>query len=297
MYKSSKSLPYVYVCTNAQTKEYYIGSRWANKVPSSDDLGKKYFTSTKKISKENINQFELEVIAEFFSSSDAWEHEQQMICECWGDPLLINGNYRKNCKVHFRNIGGYKLTEDQCKNRRKPLSAKGREVIAAANRKRLAKEEERQKLRKPKSEETKMQMRLACKLRPGPTTETKNKLSEYNKKNNIAPPSQRGKIRITDGINNKTVPPGYTIPIGWRRGATQKLQSICWSEESRAKMRKPKSEETKVRMKLAQRKRRMQLPGGLQYDGKAIKQEGTEEVQKLREEAINSGAPLAFSVG
>jgi hypothetical protein len=39
------------------------------------------------------------------------------------------------------------------------------------------------------------------------------------------------------------------------------------------------------------------LPGGLQYDGKAIKQEGMAEVEKLRIEAISSGAPLAFIVG
>jgi hypothetical protein len=41
----------------------------------------------------------------------------------------------------------------------------------------------------------------------------------------------------------------------------------------------------------------MQLPGGLQYDGTKIKMEGIEEVQKLRDEAVSSGAPLSFLVG
>jgi len=41
----------------------------------------------------------------------------------------------------------------------------------------------------------------------------------------------------------------------------------------------------------------MQLPGGLQYDGARIKQEGKDEVQKLQDEAISSSAPLSFMVG
>jgi hypothetical protein len=48
IYTSEKVLPYVYRLDNTITGEFYIGYRAANKVPSEQDLGLKYFTSTQK---------------------------------------------------------------------------------------------------------------------------------------------------------------------------------------------------------------------------------------------------------
>lgn len=41
----------------------------------------------------------------------------------------------------------------------------------------------------------------------------------------------------------------------------------------------------------------MSLPGGLQYDGQRIYKEAVDAIETLREEAINSSAPLEFMIG
>lgn len=84
-----KTLPYVYKLTHLTTKEFYIGVRWGNKVPSSEDLGKKYFSSSLQ-TKPRFQEFAAEVIAEFIDKEDAIDYEQKLITEHWGDPLLLN---------------------------------------------------------------------------------------------------------------------------------------------------------------------------------------------------------------
>ena len=99
----TQNYPYVYRLDNLQTKEFYIGSRVANKVPSKQDLGYEYFTSSKIVT-PRFNEFQVTIIAEFFDGDDAYNHEQYLIYCDWGNPLLLN----KNCyyqKGKFNNIG------------------------------------------------------------------------------------------------------------------------------------------------------------------------------------------------
>lgn len=81
-------LPYVYRCTHKITKQFYIGSRCANKIYSSEDI-LIYRTSSKKV-KPIFDEFNVEIIADFFSKNDAYEFEQTLIFESKNDPLMIN---------------------------------------------------------------------------------------------------------------------------------------------------------------------------------------------------------------
>lgn len=92
IHKSYKTLSYVYILTHRETKEFYIGVRYANKVPSSEDLGILYFTSSKTVF-PIFHQFEKFIIAEFFNYTDALEFETGLIKENFKDPLCLNKSY------------------------------------------------------------------------------------------------------------------------------------------------------------------------------------------------------------
>jgi len=124
-----KILPYVYQLTHTETNEFYIGVRWGNKVPASDDLGKKYFSSSVE-TKPRFSEFIPLIIAEFFDKEDAIEFEQQLITEHWGNPLLLN----KAIQVSktFRCSGHSEETKQKMSNSKKgkPPNNKGTKLSA-----------------------------------------------------------------------------------------------------------------------------------------------------------------------
>lgn len=98
-YTSSKPMPYVYIVTNKETGEFYIGYRSNNSLPSNEDLPK-YKTSSKYV-KPIFYKFEYTIIAEFLDGDSAYDYEQFLIYENWLNPLLLN----KSChygKSRFR---------------------------------------------------------------------------------------------------------------------------------------------------------------------------------------------------
>ena len=95
IYKSTKTLPYVYMCQEKNSPYFYIGYRWANYNPSTEDFGKKYFTSNKYV-KENFDNFEHTIIAEFYTKEDAYAFESQLIKETRSDYQI---NYLKSKKI------------------------------------------------------------------------------------------------------------------------------------------------------------------------------------------------------
>jgi len=97
-------LPYVYVVTHSHTKEFYIGVRWANKVPAIEDLGTYYFTSSKNVA-PRFNEFNTKILAEFFDKDTAFEYEQQLIKEEWNSPLCLNKNYKNKKSTKFKCTG------------------------------------------------------------------------------------------------------------------------------------------------------------------------------------------------
>lgn len=72
------------------------------------------------------------------------------------------------------------------------------------------------------------------------------------KKPHVSKPPQKGRIWVTDGQHALKVPPD-AIPEGWTRGRGP--FSFSHSEETKQKMRHPKSEETKQKMRDAWKKR------------------------------------------
>ena len=74
------ALPYVYRCTEKGTGRFYIGYRYKNRVPASEDFGKHYFTSNEYV-KKNFDKFEYEIIAEFPDRKSAFAFETQLINE------------------------------------------------------------------------------------------------------------------------------------------------------------------------------------------------------------------------
>lgn len=88
-------LPYVYIVRNRVNKKFYIGMRSANKVIAEQDLGIHYFTSSKHV-KNNFSDYDIEIKAYFIDQISAFEFENELIKENWGDPLLLNRHYQKS---------------------------------------------------------------------------------------------------------------------------------------------------------------------------------------------------------
>lgn len=76
-------------------------------------MGVKYFSSG-KTTKQNFNDFDYLIIAEFFTADDAYWHEQNLIENYKNDPLLLNKHYIKNGKRKFA-ING-KFSEEHKRN-------------------------------------------------------------------------------------------------------------------------------------------------------------------------------------
>lgn len=95
-------MPYVYMCIHKETGEIYIGYRCKNvklNKPSHIDLPE--YKSSSKIVNPNFNDYDWFIIAEFFNATDAYDFEQSLIYERWGDPLLLNDTCHFN-KSRFR---------------------------------------------------------------------------------------------------------------------------------------------------------------------------------------------------
>ena len=171
-------LPYVYKGTNPETQEFYIGSRWANKVSAKEDLGFEYYTSSKVV-KPVFDQFHWEIIAEFETTEEAYDYEQQLIFESWNIEGLIN----ESCfhgKERFRITGHSEETKEKMSKSHKgtsrvPFTDETKEKMSE-----VAKG-------KSKSDETKENMSKAKKGEKHPmfgnhhTDETKEEMSKAHK--------------------------------------------------------------------------------------------------------------------
>jgi selenocysteine-specific translation elongation factor len=110
-----KTLPYVYILTHKTSGHFYVGYREQNikfNRSSSEDLGIKYFSSCPKIKKANFNEYDALIVYEGFDSEAAFNHEQSLIKENWGNPLLLNEMMVSNHKPLFKRMTGRKHTEE-----------------------------------------------------------------------------------------------------------------------------------------------------------------------------------------
>lgn len=97
---NQKIMPYVYKCTERKTGRFYIGYRYKNSLPAKDDFGKVYFTSNDYV-KENFNDFDYEILAEFETRKEAFKYETKMIRETSCE-LQINANKHNKMKKPYK---------------------------------------------------------------------------------------------------------------------------------------------------------------------------------------------------
>lgn len=192
-FNSEKAYPYVYRCQHKITKKYYIGYRERNAVlgiPSSLDL-QNYKTSS-KIVNPNFEEYDSVILAEFFTGDAAYDYEQQLISECWGDPLLIN----QNC-----HLGRARFKRNHCTEKtRLKISAKAKGRRLTDEQKlhlstiligRKKTNETKAKMRKPKSDSHKLNMQKAHASRPPVTALTRQKMSDAVKNMSMEKKQQR----------------------------------------------------------------------------------------------------------
>lgn len=97
-----KALPYVYICREKNSPNFYIGYRHANWKRAEEDFGTHYFTSNEYV-QNNFDNFDYEILAEFFDKKDAYEYETQLIKELRSEHL-INDFKNRNKKPYQKFI-------------------------------------------------------------------------------------------------------------------------------------------------------------------------------------------------
>jgi len=98
--KNPDALPYVYKCVERDTGKFYIGYRFKNIVPASQDFGVNYFTSNEYV-KNNFEKFDYEIIAEFPDRKTAFAFETKLIKETKSD-MQINANKLNKAKRPYK---------------------------------------------------------------------------------------------------------------------------------------------------------------------------------------------------
>jgi len=166
--------PYVYRLDHPITGEFYIGYRGSNKDPAEQDLGHKYFTSS-KIVKPRFNEFQYIIVAEFFNKDDAYDFEQKLIFENREEKLCLNKICYMNSNSRFTNTGRQhsdetkkKMSESHIGKKQSPCSEEHKRKISETKKGRACSEEHKAKLSKA---------RKGVKF----SLEWKNKISESNK--------------------------------------------------------------------------------------------------------------------
>lgn len=107
--------PYVYRLVHKETGKYYFGYRSKNVklgLSAEQDLGIRYFTSSKLIRK-SFEEYHYEIVAIFFNEEDAYDFEQDLIRDNWGDPMLLNKHYHGKDKTRWRNTGHSEETKEK----------------------------------------------------------------------------------------------------------------------------------------------------------------------------------------
>lgn len=213
--------PYVYKGTHKISNEFYIGYREANTTPATEDLGINYFTSSKTVKTLGFENFNWEIIVEFFNGIDAYEFEQNLILENKKNPLILNRRVFGKCfrragqkhsdetKLKISKAGvGRKLSENQL-NKLKNMSEETRKKIGDASRGRKHSEEAKLKnslKHKGKTKSAETRVKMSNKI---VSEETRKKLSnrivseETRKKLSL---SQKGKLKSEQHKQNMRVP-------------------------------------------------------------------------------------------
>lgn len=232
IYNSTKVLPYVYRLDHKETDQFYIGFRCANKVPSSEDLGTKYFTSSKYVKDLGFENFNIQIIAEFFDKKDALLFEEILIKEYWKHPLSLNKNASGSkfttlgISIPWSSNRKLKSSLSKIGLKREPLSEKTKQKIS------LSKQGQQSWLGLKHSEETKAKFSEIAKNRsPETIQKMKNSLQEYYKNNEV---SEEIRNKISKTHIGKVVSKETRELMGsWQRGKPKSKNHTLAIKESK----------------------------------------------------------------
>ena len=149
-------MPYVYIGIHKITGEIYVGYREKNvQLKRTSDVDLFLYRTSSKTVRPAFDEYDWYIIAEFFTGSDAYDFEQALIYEYWGNPLLLNKNCRHGSKSRFKSQKG---------------TGKGRVQTAEHRAKNSAANKGKTKGNKygPASAETRAKQSLAGKGKPKP---------------------------------------------------------------------------------------------------------------------------------
>lgn len=207
---STKVYPYVYKLTHRTTGEFYFGSRYTKtmSVCPEEDI-QQYQSSSKQVKKLGFDNFDVDIIALFYTnsaSSDAHLLENTLIHEHWGNPLLLNGHYYLNGNDTFikshgkpgfaaaKTPGGVTLGMVDVRDPRWQTGE-----IVGTQRNTTRSEATKNKLRKPKSDETKAKISAAIKGRAQSSVTVANRVT----KNTGQKRTDEQRARISEGMKGK----------------------------------------------------------------------------------------------
>jgi hypothetical protein len=142
IYPSSKVTPYVYLVTHKITGSFYFGSRYSKKVTQPSHLDFPLYKTSAPYVRRDFDSYDWVILAEFFTETaidDAYDVEQQLIFEHWGNPMLLNRKCYINNFPRFNTTGP--LSESHKKNisngsrgkKRIPMSDSTKAKISASS--------------------------------------------------------------------------------------------------------------------------------------------------------------------
>jgi hypothetical protein len=125
--------PYVYRLDHPATGEFYIGYRAGNKVPAHEDLGHKYFTSSKFV-KNRFHEFDVTMILKCDDAQEAYDLEQFLIWADWKKPGMLNKQHKYGkgkWDMSGKNLSAEHRAKMSASHKGKTLSAEHRAKIGS----------------------------------------------------------------------------------------------------------------------------------------------------------------------
>lgn len=207
IYKSTRAMPYVYMCVHKNTGKFYIGYRSKNvKLNKTSDIDFPTYKTSSKIVRTNFDNFNWIVLAEFFTENAAYDYEQYLINEHWGDPLLINrtchyGKKRFRVKSHSAETK-QKIADAQKGRPGRKQSEETKQKISKASKGRIRSLEECKNISKGKTGKPRAPM----------TEEAKKKISYFQRGRAKGPMKEETKRKLSESMKG-SVPPNKGKPM------------------------------------------------------------------------------------
>lgn len=176
---SSQNIYYTYKLVHTKNSSFYFGSRKSSNIDPYQDLGRKYFSSSKKVKEIGFNNFYYCVLEIFTEFDLCYWNEQSLIRENINNPLCLNKSYfvKENSRRIFSMSGKQQTQEHVTKRTAHRKGVKTNRTISKEQQKLMLKgKNKKYPAGYNQSEESKQKNRDSH-LGKTHTSETKNKMS------------------------------------------------------------------------------------------------------------------------